>query len=62
MMFKRLKKLLINYLADILPDSCPFNRPIYFLGKHLFTTPSLCKLNIFYKDVVDEKLRRKGYA
>lgn len=55
------KKQIIHWLAIHLPDSCPFQRKIVILGFYLFTFPSLCKLNPFYYEVMEEKLKILGY-
>lgn len=57
----RLKRNIVHYLAIKLPDSCPFNITINIGKLHLFTIPPLCKLNPLYEEVIEEKLRIKGY-
>ncbi len=57
-----LKQWIVNFIADIVPDGgCPFERHVEWRGITIIHIPPLCKLNIWYHDVVTEKLKRKGY-
>ncbi len=56
-----MRKALVNFLATVMPDYCPFNREVKIFGRPLFTIPMLCKLNPLFDEIVEEKLRRKGY-
>lgn len=56
-----MKKTIVNFLARILPDYCPFETKITYKGILLVYIPPICKINFLYKDIMKRKLELKGY-
>jgi hypothetical protein len=45
----------------LIPAQCPFARDLRLLGRTLLRIPPLCKLNPFYEEVVNLRLRALCY-
>ncbi|WP_299410534.1 Mo-dependent nitrogenase C-terminal domain-containing protein [Acaryochloris sp. IP29b_bin.148] len=50
-----------NLICQLVPNQCPFERDIRFLGHMLFHIPPLCKLNPAYEEVVALRFRALSY-
>jgi Mo-dependent nitrogenase C-terminus len=50
-----------NFLCQVIPSRCPFERTISLFGRTLFSIPPLCKLNPFYEQVVGLRFRALCY-
>lgn len=48
-------------ICSLIPDRCPFERRIYLFGRLIGHIPSLCKLNPFYRRLMDLRLRAIDY-
>ena len=46
-----------HFLCHLIPATCPFERDVKLFGHLLFHIPPMCKLNPFYEQVVDLRLR-----
>ncbi|MBW4473985.1 MAG: Mo-dependent nitrogenase C-terminal domain-containing protein [Stenomitos rutilans HA7619-LM2] len=50
-----------NFLCQMIPSRCPFERTIKLFDRTLFSIPPLCKLNPFYDQVVGLRFRALCY-
>lgn len=50
-------RIFAHRLCRIIPNQCPFERQINFLGRTLLRIPPLCKLNPLYNEVVALRFR-----
>lgn len=45
------------FIVGFIPSTCPFERDVYLYKLKLFHIPPICKINPYYKEIVNLKLR-----
>jgi hypothetical protein len=49
-----------HFLCKLIPCTCAFERDVPLFG-HIFHIPALCKINPFYVEIVNLRLRALSY-
>lgn len=52
---------LARLICNIIPRTCPFERKVTLCGHTLFHVPPLCKLNPFYDQMIELRLKSLVY-
>ena len=50
-----------QFVCNLIPTACPFERDVRLLGHTLFHIPPLCKLNPLYDELVELRFRAMTY-
>jgi hypothetical protein len=53
---------LAQFLCQLIPASCPFERDIKLFGYQIAHIPPLCKLNPLYNELVELRFRALCYV
>jgi hypothetical protein len=53
-----IKAFIVEWLSNVLPETCPFARDVKVYGFVLFTIPPLCKFNPFFEDIQNHREKR----
>ncbi|WP_017326769.1 Mo-dependent nitrogenase C-terminal domain-containing protein [Synechococcus sp. PCC 7336] len=50
-----------QFICNLIPTACPFERDVRLLGHTLFHVPAMCKLNPLYGELVEMRFRAMTY-
>lgn len=52
---------LAQFICQVIPSQCPFERDVQLFGQTLFHIPPLCKFNPFYEQFVGLRFRALSF-